>query len=59
MFYQTYTAHKAAEITSRQRRNGGVCRCVTSFAASAFHSVVAGGVIGVDSAVFVPGDLDL
>ena len=58
MFYQPYTARKAAEVTPRQRRNGAVCHCVTSFAANAFHSVVA-GVMGADSAFVVPGDLDL
>jgi len=53
-----YTARKAVEITPRQGRNGPVCHCVTSFAASAFHSVAAGG-YGRDKRVFVPGALDL
>jgi len=53
-----HTARKAVEITPRQGRNGPVCHCVTSFAASAFHSVAAGG-YGRDKRVFVSGDLDL
>jgi len=53
MFYQTYTARKAAEITP-----GSDGMAPSAFATSAFHSVVA-GVIGVNSAFFVPGYLDL
>jgi len=65
MFYQTYTAHKAAEITPplRQRRNGAIFRCVTSFAASAFHLVVAVGLwkctAHVLSLVTLTFDLDI
>ena len=59
MFYQTHTTRKAAEITPpRQWQNGAICHCVTSFAASTYHSVVA-GVDGSGSTFFVPGDLDL
>ena len=56
MFYQTNRT-QAPGITPRQRRNGPVCCCVTSFAASAFHSVAAGGDWSARR-VFVPGDLD-
>jgi len=56
MFYQTNHMF-AAEITPpQQRQNGPVCCCITSFAATTFHSVTAAGVMGVNSAFFVPGD---
>jgi len=42
----------------RQRQNGLVCCCVTLFAASAFIPSLP-GVMGVHSAFFVRGDLDL
>jgi len=49
---------QASEVTPGQRRNGAIGCCVTSFAASAFHSVAAGS---DESArrVFIPGDLTL
>jgi len=53
MFYQTYTARNAAKITPQQRQNGIVGHCVTSFAASEFHSVAAGG-DGSKKHVFCP-----
>jgi len=60
MFYQTNHT-QPAEITPRQRWNGAICCRMMLFAASAFHSVAAGGgVMAVLSAFFVvPGDRDL
>jgi len=49
---------QAAEITPWERWNGPICCCMTLFAASAFHSVAAGG-DGSAQRVFVPGDLDI
>ena len=43
MFYQTYTARKSPKSLPWQRQNGAVRCCVTSFAASMFNSVTAGG----------------
>jgi len=58
MFYQTYTARKAAEITPGQRRNGAICHCVSHLQPA--RSIPSSPVVmGVDSAFFVPGDLDL
>jgi len=56
LFYETYTARRPPK-SHRQRRNDRVCYCVTLFAASAFHSVAAGGDASAQR-VFVPGDLD-
>ena len=42
------------EITPRQGRNGAICHCSTMFAASAYHSYTAGGVMAALSAFFVP-----
>ena len=55
MFYQTYAACKEAKITppSLQRRKGAICVCMMSFAASAFHSVTAGG-NGTGQRIFCP-----
>jgi len=55
MLYQA----RPPKAPPRQWWNGTICHCVTSFAASTFHSIAAGGVMGVKRAFFVPGDLDL
>jgi len=59
MFLPNMNRMQATEITHpRQRWNGAFCCCVTLFAVSMYHSIAAGG-MGVHSAFFVPGDLDL
>jgi len=61
MFLYVFTKHKphaSRQNHPRQRQNSAVCCCVTSFTASAFHSVAAGG-DGRAEHVFLPGDLDL
>ena len=52
---------QAAQIVIWQRWNGAVCCCVMLFAACAFHSVAARGVMGVHSAFLslVTCDLDI